>query len=243
MLNVKMNINGQEFYCSARQASTIETLLATQKGGFARVNGYVSKSDRLEPETADISFLSRFSITRLYERKIAALEKLTLADIADSVAKNAKLSKLDPATLAAEFDSRKATEIASMVKTLEGHRDDARRQAHDRNYAVIGSGVKVHFLTEKRDDGLTYPVLRDGLPQVKNIMISAIEVSRKVLNEGVYKTVNSGVPVLLSNAMAKALPKSTKIKTLSLGDDNFTSLHIDNEAILPKDIAGDFSGD
>jgi hypothetical protein len=74
-------------------------------------------------------------------------------------------------------------------------------------------------------------------------MVSAIEVSRNVLTEGAYKPVNSGVPKLISNVLNSHMPKSCKLKTLSLADDNFESLHIDGEAIMPKDIAGDFSAD
>jgi hypothetical protein len=244
MSNVKMNVNGVEFWCSAKQANAIDTLLQTNKGGFARVHGYVAKSDRVEPETYDASFLSRFSLEKLYLRKIAALEALKLDDIREAIAKDSKLSVLSDAELQVALDARKAMEIASMTKTLDGVREDARRQSHDRNYLPLGAGVKVHFLTEKSAvDGLTYPVLRDGLPQVKNVMVSAIEVSRKVIKEGVYKTTNSGVPVRISHAMQSALPKSTKLKMLSLGDENFESLVIDGEAILPKDIAGDFSND
>lgn len=240
-----MNIGGQSFNCSARQAAALETLLETQKGGFARVNGYVSKSGRVTPETSNISFLSRFNLENLYLRRIKALKELRFEDVEAELRKNPKLSKLPLAGLQAEFDGRVQDEIASMQKTLDGVRDDARRQSHDRNYASIGAGIKVHFLTEKNSiDNLTYPVLAEnGLPTVKNIMISAIEVSRQVLMEGAYKPVNSGVPKLISNVIQSKMPKSTKIKTLSLGDDNFESVQIDGEAILPKDIAGDFSGD
>lgn len=243
-MNVVLTINGQSFNCSARQSAAIQTLLESQKGGFARVNGYVSKSNRVTPQTSNLSFLSRFSLENLYLRKIKALQKLTVADIADAVENQPKLKALSPEALSDEFAKRVADEIASMQKTLDGVRDDARRESHDRNYTSLGAGVKVHFLTEKRDDGLTYPVLgENGLPTVKNIMVSAIEVSRQVLTEGAYKVVNSGVPKLISNAIQSKLPKSTKIKTLSLADENFESLNIDGEAILPKDIAGDFSND
>lgn len=243
-MNVVMKIGDQSFNCSARQAAALETLLETQKGGFARINGYVSKSGRVTPETSNISFLSRFNLENLYLRRIKALKALRFEDVEAELRKNPKLANLPLAGLQAEFDGRIADEIASMEKTLSGARDDARRQSHDRNYASIGAGVKVHFLTEKLDDGLTYPVLgENGLPTVKNIMISAIEVSRQVLTEGAYKPVNSGVPKLVSNVIQSKMPRSTKIKSLSLADDNFESLVIDNEVIAPRDIIGDFSND
>lgn len=243
-MNVVMTINGQSFNCSARQSVALETLLQTQKGGFARINGYVSKSGRETPETSNISFLSRFNLENLYLRRIKALKALKFSELLPEFRKVPKLKNLDESELICAFVDRLDAEIASMEKTLNGVRDDARRQSHDRNYASIGSGVKVHFVTEKGDDGLTYPVLAEnGLPTVKNILVQAIEVSRQVLTEGAYKPVNSGVPKLISNVIQSVMPKSTKIKSLSLGDDNFESMQIDGEAIIPKDIAGDFSND
>lgn len=244
MQNVIVTINGQQFNCSARQALAIETLQNTQKGGFARINGYVSKSGRVNPEVSNISFLSRFNLENLYNRKIKALENLSFETLKPELLKVEKLKKLTTLELFYEFAKRVEDEIASMQKTLDGVRDDERRKSHDRCYVSVGAGVKVHFVTEKANDGLTYPVLAEnGLPTVKNIMVSAIEVSRQVLTEGAYKPVNSGVPKLISNVIQSHMPKSCKIKTLSLADDNFESLTIDHEVIMPKDIAGDFSND
>ncbi len=242
-MNVTMTINGQTFNCSARQSVAIETLLNTQKGGFARVNGYVSKSGRTTPEVFNMSFLSRFSLEKLYERRIKALQEIDFIALLAAMPLNPKLTILPHAELRNAFKSRIAEEVASMQKTLDGVRDDARRQSHDRNFLSIGAGVKVHYVTEKLD-GVTYPVLAaNGFPTVKNIMVSAIEVSRQVLTEGTYKSVDSGVPKLISNVIQSQMPRSTKIKTLSLADDNFESLAIDHEVILPKDIMGEFSGE
>lgn len=242
-MNVVLTINGQSFNCSARQSVAIETLLNTQKGGFARVNGYVSESGRVTPEVFNMSFLSRFSLENLYIRKIKALQAFDWIAFLAALPVGSELADLPHDKLRDEFNDRIAKEIASMQKTLDGVRDDARRKSHDRCYASIGAGVKVHFVTEK-DGKLTYPVLAvNGLPTVKNIMVSTIEVSRQVITEGKYKPVNSGVPKLISNVIQSQMPKSCKIKTLSLGDDNFESLTIDHNVILPKDIAGDFSND
>ena len=237
-MNVTMEIDGQKFVCSTRQARTIETLSETRKGGFANVRGYVASGSG---EKADHTVLTRFNLSKLYNRKIAALNAITLNDIKDSVLKNPKISALPFNDLVKAFEDRKATEIASMQKTLDGDRDDARRASHDRNYARVADGVKVHFLTEKKGE-LTVPVRNaDGLPIVKNIMLNVIEISKNVITEGVHKVVNSGVPVLLSNAMLASLPKSTKLKTLSLGEDNFDSITIDGETLMPKEFEGDFS--
>lgn len=241
-MNVTLTVDGKTFIASARQASTIQTLLECQKGGFANVRGYTATSGRVSPETANLTVLTRFSTERLYKRKIAALEAMTLNDIKGDLVKNTKIAALDDTKLTSEFVARKASEIASMQKTLDGVRDDARRAAHDRNYVSIGDGVKVHFVSEKNAEGIKVPVLNvDGLPTVESIMLTVVEIAKTVLVEGEYKKVNSGVPVLISNAMHAKLPKSTKIKTLSLKSDNFESLVIDGETVLPKDIAGDFT--
>lgn len=241
-MNVTLTVDGKTFICSARQANTIQTLLECQKGGFAKVRGYVATSGRVSPETADMTVLTRFSTERLYKRKMKALQEMTLDDIKDQILKNVKVSALPFADLNKAFEDRKASEVASMQKTLDGVRDDARRAAHDRNYVSIGDGVKVHFVSEKNADGIKVPVLNsDGIPTVESIMLTVVEIAKTVLVEGEYKKVNSGVPVLISNAMHAKLPKSTKIKTLSLKSDNFESLVIDGETVLPKDIAGDFA--
>lgn len=241
-LNVKVVANGNEFWASARQAAAIQTLIETRKGGFAQVKGYVSVSNRLQPETANFTCLTRFDTSRLYARKIAAITELQLDDIVDAIAREPKLlAAQKDGTLEKAFEDRKMKEIESMEKTLVGDRDDARRAAHDRCYCGIDAGIKVHYKTEKGEDGLKHPIIVDGLPIAESIMISFIEISREVLVEGEYKKVNSGVPVLISNAINSKLPKSCKLKTVSLKEDNFDSVVIDRNTIVPKDIAGDFT--
>jgi hypothetical protein len=234
--HVKMNIEGQEFVCSPRQAVAIETLLETRKGGFARINGYVSKTNVVTPGKADVTILSRFDILKLYERKINFLENLTLDAIADDVAKDDKLKLLSKDELQEAFNDRKAQEIASMTKTLEGVREDAHRQGHDRCYVRLGAGVKGNYVTEKNSDGIAMPVLNNGLPVLKTILINGLEISKKIITEATYKPVNSGVPVRLSNIMEKHAPKTTRIKMYSLNDDNFESLTIDGETIYSEDV-------
>lgn len=237
-LNVKLSMNGVEFWASARQASALQTLMETNKGGFASVRGYVNS----DGQKADYTCLTRISTERLYERRIAALEALTLNDIAADIAASPKLQDLPFADLVAQWNDRKASEIASLQKTLNGEREgDARREAHDRCYCTVTQGVKVHFKTEKVD-GKAEPVLVNGLPKVESIMLGVVEIKRDVLVESApKKPVNSGVPVLLSNIMRKHLPKSTLYKSLSLKDDNFDSLAIGGKELCPADVSGDFT--
>lgn len=226
------------FKCSARQAAALDALLESNHGGFATVKGYISESNRITPETADITFISRFSVEKLYQRKIAALQALSLNECMDILRDHPKIKVTTTEDLYAAFDVRKASEIASMEKTLAGVRDDAHRQAHDRNYCTLGQGVKVHYLTEADANGIKVPVLDGGVPVVDNIMLNILQVSKKVIVPGEYKTVNSGVPVLLSNAMKRQIPKTCTMKVLSLKEGKFESLHIAGIEMIPAEFRG-----
>jgi hypothetical protein len=238
---VKITNNGESFLCSPRQAGVLELLLDSNAGGFASVKGYVSSETG---EVADYTFISRFSVGNMYERAMAALETFTVADIIDSIRDNLKVKALTTDELYEAFDARRAAEIASKVQTLEGDRSDARRQSHDRNYHVLDHGVKVHYVTEKVDK-LTYPVLEsygnERLPVVKSIMLNILEVKKTVTTAGTYKTVNSGVPVIIGNALNKLLPKTAKMKVLSFKDDNFDSLALAGVQYIPEDFKGLYS--
>ncbi|MDA3834381.1 MAG: hypothetical protein PF495_13435 [Spirochaetales bacterium] len=235
---VKLTNNGQSFLCSPRQAAALELLMDSNAGGFASVKGYVSKSTG---EVFDSTFISRFSISRMYERTIEALEGFTAADVIDRIRDNPKIKALSTQDFYDAFDARKAAEIASMQKTLDGVRDDARRQSHDRNYHTLTNGVKVHFVTETVDQVKT-PILKnfDGetLPVVESIMLNIIQVSKTTIVEGEYKTVNSGVPVIIGNALKAILPKSCKMKNLSLKEDNFESIKLAGLEYIPEDFKG-----
>lgn len=233
---------GQKFWATKEQADAIETLSACRKGGLARVYGYVSKTGCVDGQypLTDYTVLTRFSLFGLYERKIDQLNAIQYDDVADAVAKDPKLSVLPTAKLKTIFEERKAMEIASLQKTLDGVRDDARRQSHDRNYGRVADGVKVHFKTVKIGKGAdaeTHPELLDGFPVCESIMLTCLEIAKDVRREGVYKVVNSGEPVRMSNCIAGLLNKrSVGLKTLSLKEDNFERLTIDRQTVIPEDI-------
>jgi hypothetical protein len=222
-LTLRITHNGQTFNVRPKQAQAIELLMQTNGGGFAKINGYVSDSSG---EVSNITFISRFSYERLNQRKKQFIEGITMNDIMDEVRDHPKVKALSTVDLYKAFDERKAKLLESIEKTESGDRSDAHRQAHDRNYHQLVPGVKVNFVTEKVK-GLEIPVLdKDGFPTVNRIMLSYLQVEKEVLVEGTYKVVNSGVPVILSNAIEKKMPKSCKYKTLSLDEDKFESLSI-----------------
>ena len=239
MLNIRTltDANGSKVWATAEQAETINTLMDTRKGGFARVYGYVATSKRIVPSVYDATFSTRFSYSKLIQRQKSAIEAITVQDILDRAGNNPKLAKLSATELESILDARKAMEIGSIEKTLSGERDDAYRAAHDRCYLNLTDGVIVHYATDKGDDGLMHPILENGFPIVDSIMLNVLELSRNVREAGEYKTINSGAPVIVSNII-KAIMKERgvrKMSRISLKEGKFERLAIDGDVILPED--------
>lgn len=232
-------VPGGKVWATRQQADTLEALTLTRKGGFARVYGYKPASNYEVPPVQDIVMVTRFSTEKVYERKRKALESITFDDVKDAIAREPKLKALTVAEQEALFNERLQEMVNSLTKTLNGDRSDAHRQGHDRCYLHIAEGVKVNYVTEKGPDGLMHPVLTDGFPTVASIMLTYLENSKVTRVEGVRKVVNSKPPKLMSNAIESVLNKrSVGIKTLSLKEDNFERLVIDNEVVLREDVAG-----
>jgi len=226
-------------WATAQQAQTLEALIQTRKGGFARVYGYKPTTDYVVSPVQDIVAVTRFSVEKLYKRKTKALNDISFADVKDAIAKNPKLSALSLTEQETLFNTRKGAMVDSMATTLSGNRDDAYREGHDRCYMHLADGVKVNYDTEKRSDGLMHPVLTDGFPTVASIMLTYLENSKVTRVAGERKVVNSGAPVLMTKAIESLLnKKSVGIKTMSLKEDNFERLVIDGEVVLCEDVAG-----
>lgn len=232
--------SGCRFRCTKAQSETIDRLETINKGGIGTVHGYVAKSGRVTPETADVQFLTAFSVERLYERKLAALDRINFVDVQDNLPMdNPRIAKLTEAQLRETFQTRKEKEMESLQKTLDGDRSDAHRQGHDRCYCQVGQGIKVHYRTEKDADGLMQPTMVNDLPVAESIMLKVLIIKKNVTVPGEYKKVNSGPPVLISNAISKVMNlRSVGIKTLSLKDDNFDRLVVDRKEFLPENVEG-----
>lgn len=233
--------NGDKpFRCTQAQADTLDRLATLRKGCIGSVKGYVPTTGYVPGKlpVIDLQIITRFETSKLYNRKRAALEAITFADAAEAIAKAPKLSALSAADCLTLFNTAKQAAIDSLTKTLEGDRDDAHRQGHDRCYSRVADGVKVHFVTEKNTaDGLMYPVLDDGLPVLASIMVPYLELNRTVRVPGEYKVVNSGPKVLMDNVIAGLLnARSVGFKTLSLKEGNFEAIHVDKQSITPDDL-------
>lgn len=232
------DLNGQKFRATAEQAEALESLSVARQGGIATVYGYKAESGRTVPTVYDAQLITRFSVENLYKRKMAALSDLRFSDVKEFIDNDPILSKLPESELLTIFNTRKVKEVDSMNATLSGDRSDAHRQGHDRCYARVADGIKVHFVTEKVD-GIMQPVLTDGLPTVASIMVACLELNRNVREPGEYKVVKSGAPVLMSNAISKALNKrSVGLKYLTLKEDNFERLVVARRSYLPEEVAG-----
>lgn len=229
-----LTINGQRVWATEAQYDAMMVLNDTRKGGMATIHSYVPETNWKERPVQNIQFISRFSTLKMYERQIAALKALRFDQL--DLSKEPKLATLSEDDAREIFQQRKEKEITSKEKTLSNDRSDAYRQAHDRNYIQVSEGIKVHLITEKDDDGLKHPVLTDGLPAVSSIMVSAIFLNTTTIKEGTRKVVNSGAPVLMSNAIQDAINRPGLVfRSLSLKADNFESLTIDKETVVPDE--------
>lgn len=229
--------DGDKFWCSLQQAQTLNTLAEINGGGVASIQGYSPSTGYDVRPVNNVQILTAFSTSKLYDRKIKALLAIDFADV-KPLLNNPKFDGMDDATLEALFNTRRQGSVNSMQKTLDGVRDDAYRAAHDRCYVHASKGVKVHLITEKMN-GIMEPVIDQGYPVADSIMITALELNKTVVKEGVYKAVNSGAPVLMDKAIEKLLNKrSVGLKTFSLKSDNFDTLRIGGQQILSEDIQG-----
>jgi len=230
---------GKEYRATVQQAVAIKSLALSRAGGVATVHGYKPTTGYVVGRcpTVDLQIITRFSTENLYRRRMAALSEIRYSDVAELISKDVVLSAMQRSDLLALFNTRKADEVESMNKTINGDRSDSHRQGHDRCYAKMANGIKVHYVTEKVD-GIMEPVLTDGLPSVASIMVSYLQLNKIIRVEGEYRVVNSGGPVRMSNCIVRLLnSRSVGFKMLSLKEDNFERLVMDRNTYLPSDTS------
>jgi len=233
-MNHLKEYNGQKVWVSRKFAETIEVMSMMRGGGFAHVVEYEPSTDYVEKPLVNITFISKFSTAKLYERKSVALGKLTFSDL---TIKGDKLETIDGDAQKTLFAECVAKMVGSMQKTLDGDRSDAHRQGHDRCYVVTSQGVKLHLETVKGPDGHMVPVLTDGHPTAKSIMVPMIETMRSTVKEGVKKTVKNGAKVQMDKCIERSLnARSVSYRTLSLKEDNFKTLKMDGEEFTVANI-------
>jgi hypothetical protein len=229
----RIAMGDKEVLATRKQIESLSILSVLRKGGIASVRGYRPTTDYVRSPVVNLSFISRFSLFNLYNRKIVALRSLSFDNITIKGDKVASLSREEQVAL---FESCKETMIQSMTKTLDGVRDDAHRIAHDTFYAKTADGIKVHLRTRKEGKE-TVLDLEDGLPVVDSIMVGMIELHREIVEEGEKKVVKNGAKVQMDKCIEKALNgRSVSYRTLSLKEGNFDSLRMDGETFTPDSI-------
>ena len=238
MQQILVTYNGNSAWATPEQAQTLAMLANTRGGGFAVVHDYVATSGRTEPEVYDATLLTRFSYRKLVARKIEAIKALTADDIFERMWDEPKLRGFGISRFIAEFEARRKRELENLAGTSLELSSVVQREAHQRCYLFVAEGVNVHLRTAPDDRGYMQPELGDqGFPIVDSIMLNCIELSRRVSKPGVYKKVNSGMPVLISNAINAELKARgvRSMQRLSLAPGKFSGLSIDNSTILPDD--------
>lgn len=239
-MTIQTTINGSLVNVTKAQLETIETLKACRNGGVAciydyrpndRQNGSKSASWVTAP-TQTIQFISKGSVTNLYQRTIDAMKSITYGSIADFIASDSVLAEMSHTDLVTQFEKCQAASITTCEKTLSGDRSDAHRQGHDRCYLPVSNGVKVHLITTKGSDNKQHPIIDDrGIPTVDSIMINAFFLSVKNSVEGTRYIANSGAKVRMDKVIQRAFAQTgLQLKTLSL-KDNFSKLVIDHQVI------------
>lgn len=239
MSKLLVEYNDKKFWVSQKQAETIALLAETHKGGMGAIHGYVPTSDYVKSPVVDIQLITRFSTPALYQRKIDALSGISFKDVEDDVKADKVLKVLPRNEQIKLFNERMSQEIDSLTKTLDGERNDSYRAGHDRCYAVIGDGIKVHFETKKGLDNLKHPVIENGYPVAESIMVAYLELGRTYRESGEKKVVNSGDSVRMKNCIEKQLnSRSVGYRTLSLKENNFEKFTVSRKTITPNDISG-----
>lgn len=232
--------NGKQFWCSADQSKILDTLKDLNHGGIGTVHGYVPESGYVTPPKVDLQIITKISVNSLYKRKIEALEKITFDDVLPKLSSVPKLAALPLEQLKELFNVRKQGSIDSMNKSLSGDRSDTAREGHDRNYITVTQGVKVN-LVGTTYQGVKTPDTFQGHPIADSILLMYLEVSRKVITEGVKKVVNSGAPVLMSEAIDSLLnSRSVSLRTLSLDPKKFDKIVVSKRSILKEDLKTSF---
>lgn len=229
---------GVEFWATKAQQSALATIQKAGNGRFISVLGYTPTTGYVKDKcpTKDYTLLSNISVKRLYERKIEALEAITFDMVKGKAKENEKLAEKSDSELEEIFNARKAMELKSLKKSLDGTLDNAHTQAHERNYANFGKGTVVKFVTEKVD-GKQIPVLTDGLPTAQDVIITGTVIQDKVIVEGERKKVNSREPVLMSNVIKSFLNnRSVGLQRWSLKPDRFKEVRLDSGIVLSDDL-------
>lgn len=119
------------------------------------------------------------------------------------------------------------------------------KTAHAAVKASLEKSIAAHEKGEQSEDYTKAGMYRDLAPGVKEFSdgtceIAGIQISRKVITPGIYKTVNSAPMTLAKQAIEKRLSKS-KYKTLCIDAGNLETVRVGGNEIEVESVytAGD----
>lgn len=208
-------------------ADAAETLATLRPGGIATIHRYRTAEGKkvITPSVSTMTIVTRFSYGKRNDRILAMLGNLEAKSV-DLVGVDASL-----------FDEARSAMYESARKTAEGDRSDAHRQAHDTFYATIGTGVKVKMETADGPEGRKVLVVdsETGLPRFDGLHINALVLKRVVHEKGQKEPTNSKPLTLVKQRIQRVIDEAFgTFINLKLGADNFESLSIGGDVVVPE---------
>ena len=209
------------------------------RGSFAFIRNHVSASKRTVPEVSHKWFISRPRYDKYLERRAAGLEAVVWDDITPLLPRDKDDPRYDFFSKAGQIDVEELfnEQMAVLRKRYAGENEKAAGlRAGQATSNVLLDGMKCHVVTAKLSNGLYRPVLDDaGNMTVDSIKVAFFCVKKEVLMAGVYKKVNSGLPVMMRNTIEHVMARNgvrTHWTELSLQKHNYTALSMNSTVIL-----------
>lgn len=169
---------------------------------FVGINNYLSSTSK---ELANHVILCNFSYKNAVLRDLSKLQNCTTSDI-ETIVKNSNL----PADLINEaIEKLKTSFINNMNKETASNQSLAQKDA----FTVISDAVKVHN-------------------ESKQIYIYGLAISKKVIEKGEYKSVNSRPLTIAQNEVKKFFNfSSDKYRQFIVNPENLSSVKINGEEL------------
>ena len=147
------------------------------------VNGYVSTSKRIEPETANYVLNVNVNIENAKKKDLETLKNFPASQLLEIAEKCGATNEIALQALEELIISKEQ----NLSKELNERTNQSIAQTEA--YTQLGKGLKFH-----NETGVLY--------------VSGFQISKKVLIEGVYKPTNSGAKTKVKRAIEKTLRMS-----------------------------------
>jgi hypothetical protein len=236
-------------------SALLEALGDPKRGQFAYVSGHVSGLDDdacLTTHVSNIMLTCAPRYDKYLQRLQAKIRPIGFKRFEKFIAKaksenmpfeariNGKLAEENAkaqakgksaVTLLGLFEACKAKQLADIAAKLAGTFESASAEAHNVCYATV-QGWKCHLVTETNPEtGRKEPVLTDGLPTVRSVMLPFYQVRRWTITDGEWRHVNSASKTLVNDAIER-MTRLPMWKTFSLQKGNFSKVSLASETIV-----------